>query len=85
MATQALDANGNPTAIGLGCVDLTEFEPTALLPEDYDVMLIKTPDCTASATDTTPRAIVFKTSAEVTIPQSWRGGSISAVGLPRET
>jgi hypothetical protein len=84
MAT-ALDANGNLQAIGPVCVDLTAFQPTALLPAGYDVMLIKTPDCTASATNTTPYAIVFKTNETVTIPPRWRGGPISALALPGGT
>jgi hypothetical protein len=82
MATQALDAQRIPKDIGTACVDLTQFQPTALMPADNDVMLVKTPDCTASATDTTPYAIVFKTGAEVTIPPRWRGGAISAIALP---
>ena len=84
MATQALDATGQPADIGPACVDLTAFQPTTLMPADSDVMLVRTPDCAASATDTTPYAIVFKTSEQVTIPQRWRGGAISAVALPRQ-
>ena len=83
MASVALDANRNTKDIGTACVDLTAFQPTALLPTDCDVMLIKTRDCLASATDATPKVIVFMTSQEVTIPQRWRGGLISAVSLPR--
>jgi hypothetical protein len=83
MATQALDGTGTPTDIGPVCVDLTAFQPTALMPADADVMLVRTTDCTASANDTTPYAIVFKTNAQVTIPGRWRGGQISAVALPR--
>jgi hypothetical protein len=82
MATQALDANRRATNIGPACVDLTQFQPTALMPADNDVMLVKTPDCTASANEATPYAIVFKTGAEVTIPRRWRGGAISAIALP---
>jgi hypothetical protein len=83
MATQARDATGRLTDIGPACVDLTAFQPIALMPADADVMLVRTPDCTTSANDTTPYAIVFKTSAQVNIPPRWRGGPISAVALPR--
>jgi hypothetical protein len=83
MATCALDVNLVSKDIGPTCVDLTAFQPTALMPADSDVLLIKTPDCMTSANDETPKATVFKTGNMVNIPKRWRGGPISAVALPR--
>jgi len=80
MAT-AFDAGEKSTVIGSTCVDLTQFRPTALLPDDYDVLLIKAPDCLANANAGTCYAVVYRRNAQVPIPPRWLDGSISAQAL----